>query len=118
MTTALPYSYPTLNVSSIGALVDGVSQMFRMIALVVNQMYSVQPTYAFVDTTGGPQVYHLPATPTLNQSVTVKDVKGHAGVNNITVSGSANIDGAATYVINQPYGANGFVWNGSTWSVV
>jgi len=60
----------------------------------------------------------LPVTPGLNESVVVKDGAGNAATYNITVSGNGNtIDGNPSYVINSNYGAAGFAWNGSFWSV-
>jgi len=61
----------------------------------------------------------LPSTPATGRIVIVKDGKGDATTNNITVSpASGNIDGAATFVIAANYGAVTCVYNGTEWSVV
>lgn len=49
----------------------------------------------------------------------IKDGKGDASANNITVAPAAgNIDGAATYVINTNYGSIDLVYNGTIWNVL
>lgn len=61
----------------------------------------------------------LPASPITGILYRIKDVTGSALINNITVSGNGNnIDGAATYAINQNYGSIDVLFNGTTWSVV
>jgi hypothetical protein len=56
----------------------------------------------------------LPATGIRGKLLTIKDNKGDANVNNITVSGT--IDGGANYTINAAYGFATFVWNDTEWS--
>jgi len=49
---------------------------------------------------------------------TIKDESGAAATNNITISGNgANIDGAATFVINNNFGAVNIYWNGSAFFI-
>ena len=61
----------------------------------------------------------LPASPAINQPVTIKDGAGNANTYNITVSGNGNtIDGGNTYVIGGAYGSISMMWTGSFWSVV
>ena len=71
-------------------------------------------------TVGAATVVNLPAAPVLNQFYWIKDGKGDAGVNNITVTplGGFLIDGAATSVISTNYGAKAIQWNGTQWNVV
>lgn len=60
----------------------------------------------------------LPAAPTTGSMVVVKDGKGDAATNNITVDGNGkNIDGDATRVISVNYGAVSLVYNGTQWNV-
>lgn len=49
----------------------------------------------------------------------VKDGKGDANANNITITPAAgNVDGSSTYVINANYGSATFVYNGTQWNVI
>lgn len=59
----------------------------------------------------------LPASPVINQQHTIKDGKGDAAANNITIStpGLETIDGAATLVINANYGWATVAWGGVEW---
>lgn len=52
--------------------------------------------------------------------IIVKDGKGDANTNNITVdgAGSETIDGATTSVISTAYGCRMFLWNGTQWNVL
>lgn len=63
---------------------------------------------------------NLPATPGTGFHVTIKDGKGDAGTNNITIDGSGSdaIDGSLTTLINWNYGSLDFVWNGTQWNVL
>lgn len=69
--------------------------------------------------TGAATGVTLPSTPTIGRLVLVKDGKGDAGTNNITVSPAAGtIDGVASIVMDQPYEAYEFVYNGTNWNIV
>jgi hypothetical protein len=69
-------------------------------------------------TTGAATSVSLPSSPPTWLSIIVKDCKGDAATNNITVSpASGTIDGAATFVMNVAYQAQGFVFNGTEWSL-
>ena len=49
----------------------------------------------------------------------IKDGKGDAGANNITISPAAGtIDGAATNVISTNYGSRELIYNGTQWNVI
>lgn len=68
---------------------------------------------------GSATVVTLPAAPSSWTRYVVKDGKGDAAVNNITVTASnGNIDGAASFVISQNYASFGFVYDGTNWNVV
>jgi len=61
----------------------------------------------------------IPASPATGDTYLIKDTVGGAATNTITISPtSANIDGSATYVINQNYAAVQVTYTGSTWSVL
>lgn len=68
--------------------------------------------------TGSATTVNLPANPIQGWRFEVKDGKGDAGTNNITVSPAAGtIDGASSYVINSNRGAAIFTYSGSEWVV-
>lgn len=70
-------------------------------------------------TTGAATTVNLPAAPRTGQQFKIKDGKGDAATNNITITPAAgNIDGAATKVISTNYGAATVVYNGSQWNVL
>lgn len=68
-------------------------------------------------TSGAATTVNLPAG-VLNTIFIIKDGKGDAAANNITVTPAAgNIDGASTYVMNTNYAAIGLVYNGTQWNI-
>jgi hypothetical protein len=68
--------------------------------------------------TGSATTITLPASPTTGSMVIVKDGKGDAATNNITIQGNGkNIDGTATRAINVNYGAFSLAYNGTQWNV-
>jgi hypothetical protein len=79
-------------------------------------------TIVLVDSaTGGAKTITLPlATTYTGRIIVVKDAKGTAGTDNITVdgNGSETVDGTANVVINTNYGKVGLVSDGTKWSVV
>jgi hypothetical protein len=55
--------------------------------------------------------------PATGQTYRIKDNVGSAAANNITITPSGNnIDGAASYVINNNYGSIDIVYNGTQWN--
>lgn len=67
----------------------------------------------------GAIAYTLAAAPVANQCITIKDIAGNSGANNITITpSSGTIDGAATLVIASNYASADLVFNGTDWSVV
>jgi hypothetical protein len=77
-------------------------------------------SHVFVNkTVGAATVVNLPASPATGTEAVIKDAKGDALVNNITITPAAGtIDGAATLPIITNYGAARLVYNGTEWSVV
>jgi len=57
--------------------------------------------------------------PTAGRTLTIKDISGSAGTNNITVShhSSELIDGASSYIILTNYGAVNLVSDGANWYI-
>lgn len=69
-------------------------------------------------TVGAATTVNLPAGVT-GRRYTIKDGKGDAAANNITITPAAgNIDGAATLVINTNYGRATVAYNGTQWNQV
>lgn len=69
-------------------------------------------------TTGSATTVTLP-TQGSSQRLTIKDGKGDAGTNNITIVGTGNtIDGAANVVLSSNYASVDLFFNGSEWSVI
>lgn len=69
-------------------------------------------------TTGAATTVNLPSSPATGQTYLVKDCKGDAATNNITVTpASGTIDGSATYVINVNRASVATTWNGSAWQL-
>lgn len=68
--------------------------------------------------TGAPTTVNLPSSPTTGTVFVVKDGKGDAATNNITVTPAAgNIDGASTLTMNVGYESVNLVYNGTQWNV-
>jgi hypothetical protein len=69
-------------------------------------------------TVGAATTVNLPASPSAGDQYVIKDCKGDANTNNITVTPNAgNIDGAATYVITIPRQSIGIFYDGTQWEV-
>jgi hypothetical protein len=70
-------------------------------------------------TSGAATVLNLVASPTTGREVIIKDGKGDALTNNITVTPAAgNIDGSATFVMNLNRQAVSLIYSGTEWVVV
>jgi hypothetical protein len=68
-------------------------------------------------TSGAATTVTLPATPRTGRMVFVKDGKGDAATNQITVAAaSGNIDGAANFAIANNFGSALFYYNGTQWN--
>lgn len=68
--------------------------------------------------TGSATTITLPASPASGEIKIVKDGKGDAKTNNITIAGNGkNIDGTASRTINVNYGSFCLVYNGTQWNV-
>lgn len=60
----------------------------------------------------------LPASPTTGKLYVIKDEGGNCATNNITVTSTANIDGASTFVMNNSYGSLTVYFSGTTYFVM
>lgn len=70
-------------------------------------------------TSGAATAANLFASPVTGSHLVIKDCKGDAGTNNITITPAAgNIDGAGTYVISTNYGSAEIVYNATQWNVM
>jgi hypothetical protein len=70
-------------------------------------------------TTGAATAVTLPATPSIGRCCVVKDGKGDAATNNITVAAaSGTIDGLSTLTMDQPYESYTFIFNGTAWNLI
>jgi len=68
---------------------------------------------------GAASAVTLPPSPVQWQVATVKDGKGDAQTNNITISPAAgNVDGQASVVIKNNFGSMQFIYNGTQWNSI
>ncbi len=90
--------------------------------LTASGNYTLVNEAAFVanKTSGAATTVTLPKSPRKGRTVEIKDGKGDAGTNNITVntSDSKTIDGATSYVIAVNYGGMKLRYNGTEWNVL
>jgi hypothetical protein len=69
--------------------------------------------------TGSATSVSMPSAPLLGDTFTIKDGKGDANTNNITVAGNGhNIDGAASFVLNTAFSSLSVTYDGSLWRVL
>lgn len=69
--------------------------------------------------TGSATQVNFPATPSTGRYIIVKDGKGDAATNNITVSGNGkNIDGSSTNIISTNLQARHYAYNGTQWNIL
>ena len=61
----------------------------------------------------------LPASPTTGTTYRIKDGKGDAATNNITIApASGTIDGDSNVIINANYASVDLVYNGTEWNII
>lgn len=69
--------------------------------------------------TGSATAVTLPSAPVAWVTYQVKDGKGDAAANNITVSpATGTVDGAASVILNVNYQGLSFVYDGASWNLV
>ena len=82
-------------------------------------MTAASTTLIVRKTTGSATAVTLPASPLLWQTYVIKDGKGDAATNPITITpSSGSIDGASSVVLSIAYGAVNLEYDGTTWNVV
>lgn len=117
-TGAAAGTFTTLNTTGIATLGGGQVTFGRVVT--ASGAVTVATTDYIVcvnKTTGAATTVNLMATPTTWTVIRVKDCKGDAATNNITVTPAAgNIDGASTFVMSVAYQENDFVYNGTQWN--
>lgn len=70
-------------------------------------------------TTGAATTVNLPSSPATGLSFIIKDGKGDANTNNITLTPAAgNIDNSTTYVMTTNLSSKTIVYNGTQWNVI
>lgn len=70
-------------------------------------------------TVGAATTVNLPPSPSAGLTFIVKDCKGDANTNNITViPASGLIDGASSYTISINFQSSTVFYNGSSWSLI
>lgn len=70
-------------------------------------------------TTGAATTVNLVASPPAGLVLTIKDGKGDAATNNITITPNAGtIDGASSIVLSTAYAAIDLVYTGSSWAII
>lgn len=68
---------------------------------------------------GAATTVNLPSSPVTGQPFRIKDGKGDAATNNITITpASGTIDGMSTYVLDINYGSIDVVYNGTEWNAL
>lgn len=89
--------------------------------VVATANYTVLPANNIIvvnRSSGSATTITLPSSRTAGQIHVIKDGRGDARTNNITVAGNgANIDGVSSRVINLNYAWVSLVWNGTQWNV-
>jgi hypothetical protein len=113
---ALPYLFLDQPMNS-----DAWKLSLDLVILVeaINALSPSAPTLIFIDTSGGPQSFDLPTDPVIYQSLTLKDSTGNARTNNVmvTTTDDSLIDGQPFFMLDSPYAAFTFTWNGTGWSI-
>ena len=72
--------------------------------------------YVAVNSSSFPTSVTLPVAPTTGRLFVIKDTSGNAQSDNITVTaGGTLIDGSASYIIIENYGAANFLYNGTSY---
>lgn len=99
---------------------NGVALQTRTATAAGEVTVAISDHVIFVDkASGSATTVNLPASPRTGMYIIIKDSKGDAATNHITVTpAEGTIDGAATVVIDANYGSWKGVYNGSSWSTL
>lgn len=99
----LIWSFDPLDIITSGGVVNLTSNSHR---IVVNK------------TLGSPTTINLPTSPFYGQEVRIKDGKGDAATNNVTISHPSGIDAWSSVIMKHDYQSFDFLWNGTQWNIV
>ena len=105
----------TITISSSGAVDLNYTNVATSPYVVVST-----DDYLSVNTTSAPITIELPNAATLGRTFVIKDRTGTAGTNYITissVSGSVNIDGITSYIIDTAYQSVNIMGNGTSYEI-
>lgn len=98
------------------------SLILQTVVVTTGATYSVLSTdYVVVINkgTGSATGVTLPSSPAIGRTLVIKDGKGDANTNNITLTPAAgNIDGTTTKVINTAFGVLRICYNGTQWNSI
>jgi hypothetical protein len=114
---------PLYFVSQSGGSVAAQGLVLGLSTVTSGGSYSVLSTDVVVNvkkTIGSATTINLPSSPVNGRMIIVKDGKGDAATNNITVTpASGNVDGSATFVINNNRQSNIFIYDSTAgeWTV-
>ena len=91
--------------------------------IVTENVYDKQPddVILFVNTTiSGPTTINLPSSPVIGQICVIKDAKGDADVNHITVQPPVGvlIDGFNRFLLTQRKQSIMITWNGTEFNII
>lgn len=105
------------------SVVTKANSSTRIIAVVTDATYSltgVEQVVLVNRTVAGATTVSLPASTNEGRKITIKDSKGDAATNNITinVTGGGTIDSTTSYTINANYGSVTVIWSGTAWFVI
>jgi hypothetical protein len=104
------------NLTTNGTIINSIRTVIAAGAVTV-----LRADYTVVvnKTSGAATTVNLDAIPATGEIKCIKDGKGDAGANNITLTPAAGlIDGASTYVISTNYGAACVQYGGTAWNVI
>lgn len=118
-TTPSSGAFTTLSATGIATFTGGMRWGVRVVvAAGVVTLTNADVVVVVNKTVGAATVVNLPAGVT-NQVFVIKDGKGDANSNNITVTPAAgNIDGAGTLVMTVNYQSVMLIFNGSQWNIL
>ncbi len=117
--TAAPGSSTTQIASTAFVAAGFISKTARVASTSSVLINSSDGTVFINKASGSPTIVTLYSSPPIGATHVIKDARGDAGLNNITVqSATSTIDGQASFVLRVNYAAIWLVFNGVEWSVI